>query len=202
MRYTKNSGYASSLKARTAVCAVALAVLCGVRFTPDDKMTKTKNAVKLILTQQTYLKSETEKIKNIFINSGELDGMNPVAEIVNPVPEGKIAVSFGAQDAADSDFHYGMDIKTSENRNVSAAASGKVTEIATNDEYGTYMIITHSGEISTLYAQLNEILPDVGESVTAGQPIAKANADNGMVHFEIRRGETYLNPSDFIDFGE
>ena len=200
MRYTKKSE--STLKSRAIVCAAVLVGLCAVRFTPDDVLVKTKNAVKLILTQNTDIKAETEKIKNIFIQTDEIAAMNPVAEFVNPMPDGKISVAFGVQDAADSGFHYGVDINVGEGTNILSASSGKVTEIATNEEYGSYIIIEHNEEISTLYGRLGTILPDVGEEIKAGQAIARANPDDNTVYFEIRRGETYLNPEDFIDFGE
>lgn len=202
MRYTKKTAYKESLKSRVAVCATVLVVLCAIRFTPDDVLIKTKSAIKLILTQNTDIKAEAEKIKNIFVQDNEIEAMNPVAEFANPVPGGEVSVSFGAQDAADSGFHYGVDIKVPDGTNILSASSGKVTEIATNEEYGSYIVIEHNEEISTLYARLGTILPDVGEEIKAGQAIARANNDDNTIHFEIRRGDTYLNPEDFIKFGE
>ena len=202
MRYTKNSGYIASLKSSAVVCAAVLVGLCVVRFTPDDCLVKTKNAIKLVLTQNTDIKAEAEKIKNIFVQDNEIAAMNPVAEFVNPVTGGEVAVSFGAQDAEDSGFHYGVDIKVPDGTNILSASSGKVTEIATNEEYGSYIVMEHNEEISTLYAHLGNILPDIGEEVKSGQTIARANTDDNTIHFEIRRGDTYLNPEDFIDFGE
>lgn len=192
----------STIKWQVTICVVLLVALSVIKLTPDDTLVKTKNAVKLILNKQTVLRDEADKIKGIFTEDEGLSSMNPVSEFVNPAPEGDVVVGFGVQDATDSDFHYGVDIKLAEGQNVVAAAAGEVTEIATNEEYGSYIIITHNDEILTMYAHLNEILPDVGERVEAGKPIARANADNNTIYFEIRRGDTYLNPADFIDFGE
>jgi len=199
--YDKESKYKSSLKWQAAVSAVVLTVLCIVRFTPDDTLIKTKNAIKLIITKQTDIKLQAQSVKNIFDSKDELAVMNPVADFVNPAPDGKLSVGFGVQDATDSKFHYGVDIVFEKTGNVLTVAEGKVTEIATNDEYGSYVIVTHSDEISTLYAGLDEILPDVGETVPAGKTIARV-PQNDTLHFEIRRGDTYLNPADFIEFGE
>lgn len=192
----------NTIKAQIAVCVVLLVALSIIKLTPDDTLTKTKNAVKFILNQQTNLREEADKIKGIFTQDEGISAMNPVSEFVNPAPEGTVVVGFGAQDAQNSDFHYGVDIKLPEGQNVVAAASGEVTEIATSEEYGSYIIIAHNNEIFTMYAHLNEILPDVGEKVEAAKPIARANAQNNTIYFEIRRGDTYLNPADFIDFGE
>ena len=81
------------------------------------------------------------------------------------------------------------------------ANDGTVTEIATNAEYGSFIVIRHSEEISTLYGHLNEILPNVGDKVTKSQPIARAG-ENSTFYFELRRGETYLDPAAFIAFEE
>lgn len=190
------------LKSQTAVCALLLAVLCIIKLTPDDKLVKTKNTVRLVLNQQTELKKEAEKIKKIFTQDKEIAKMTPISEFENPASGGELVVGFGVQDASDSQFHYGVDIKVPEDENIVAAAAGKVTEIATNDEFGSYVVISHNDDISTLYAHLNEILPDVGENVSKGKAIARANKENNTIYFEIRHGETYLNPADFIDFGE
>jgi len=191
-----------TIKTQTAICALILTVLCIIKLTPDDKLIKTKNAVRLVLNQQTSLKEEAEKIKEIFTADKGVVAMTPVSEFESPVPNGEVVVGFGVQDASDSQFHYGIDIKVPQGENIVAAAGGKVTEIATNDEYGSYMVIAHNDDVSTLYAHLNEILPDVGEEVTKGKAIARANKENNTIYFEIRHGETYLNPADFIDFGE
>ena len=194
--------FGSNVRKQTAVCALLLVILCVIKLTPDDVLIKTKNAIKLVLNQQTSLKNEAEKIKKIFTTDEGVVAMTPVSEFENPAPSGEVVVGFGVQDANNSQFHYGVDIKIPQGENIVAAAGGKVTEIATNDEYGSYMVIAHDGDISTLYAHLNEILPDVGEQVTKGKAIARANKENNTVYFEIRHGETYLNPADFIDFGE
>ena len=63
-------------------------------------------------------------------------------------------------------------------------------------------MVKHSDEIFTMYAHLNEILPNVKEKVEKGQAIARANGENDTIYFEVRRGDTYLDPAEFIDFGE
>ena len=202
LRNQANTNYKSSFKAQLYICALLLLVLSVLRFTPDDNFVKTKNAVKIVITQQTNLIEEFNKLKSIFTTEENMDALKPVSNFVNPAPGGEVTANFGAQDAQNSQFHYGVDIKMQQGSDVLAAASGEVTEIATSQEYGTYIIIKHSNEIFTLYAKLNEILPDVGEKVESGKPIARANAENNTIHFETRRADTYLNPADFIDFGE
>ena len=54
----------------------------------------------------------------------------------------------------------------------------------------------------TLYAHLSEIAVAVGQDVTAGQTIGRSG-DTGslkgaVLHFEVRRGGTALNPEDWL----
>lgn len=194
--------FGKTLKTQILVCVVIAAVLGGVSILPEGQFTKTKNAVKLILTHNTDIAEQINKIKSTFVAEENIESVSPVAEFINPAPDGTVIAGFGVQDAGKSGFHYGVDIKTMPQGNVLSAASGEVTEIATNEELGSYIIIKHSDEIFTTYAHLGEILPDVGEKVAAGKTIARVNDDNNTIYFEIRRNDTYLDPAEFIDFGE
>ncbi len=196
------SPFGKTLKTQILVCIVLIAVLGIVRILPEGEYVKTKNAVRLILTQNTDIIGQINKIKSIFTTEENIDAMSPVADFTNPAPGGEIAASFGVQDAKSSGFHYGVDIKTEPKGNVLAAASGEVTQIATNEELGTHIVIKHSDEIFTTYAHLGEVLPDVGEKVDGGKTVARVNDEDNTFYFEIRRNDTYLDPAEFIDFGE
>ncbi len=202
VRIGAKTAFGKTLKTQILVCLILAVALGIVSIMPKGRFTKTKNAVKLILTQNTDMAEQINKIKSTFVTEENIDAMSPVAEFVNPAPKGEILAGFGVQDAGNSGFHYGIDIKTEQNANILAAASGEITQIATNEELGSHIIIKHSDEIFTTYAHLGEILPDVGEKVTAGKTIARANDENNTFYFEIRRNDTYLDPAEFIDFGE
>ena len=202
VRKNLDNSFMRAFKTQIFICFILLVALSIIKLYPDGKFTKTKNAVSLILTQNIDVKGEIDKIKNIFVADENIGALTPVSEFVNPAAGGAVVAGFGVQDAQDSGFHYGLDIKVAENQNITSAASGEVTEIATNEELGSYIVIKHSDKIYTTYAQLGEILPDVGERVERAQPIARANADNNTFYFEIRQGDTYLDPTEFIDFGE
>ena len=180
--------------------SILLAIaLCVVRFMPEGDVTPVKNTVKLILNQHTDLKEEAEKIKRIFVEDEATETLSPVANFVNPAPGGVISAGFGVQNADNDSFHYGVDISLSQGESVLAASDGEVTEIATNETLGSYIVIKHSKEVFTTYAHLGEILPDVGEKVKAGRPVARS--DNRAIYFEIKCRDTYLDPAEFIDFG-
>lgn len=189
-----------TFKKQVIICTAILIALSFLKISPDDVFVKTKSAVNLILNENTDIKEEAKKVRDFFTSDESVSAMNPVSEFVPPSKNCVIIKPFGVQDASSDTFNYGIDLKIEANENICAVASGEVLEIATNSEYGSYIIIKHSDEISTLYAHLEEILPDVGAPVEKGQAIARANKENNTIHFEIKKGDTYLNPEEFIDF--
>jgi len=97
----------------------------------------------------------------------------------------------------------GIDIAAPIGTAVRAVAKGRVDYTA--EDYGTYgqiVILNHGDSYYTLYAHLSEILVSVGQQVTSGQVIGRSG-DTGslkgaVLHFEVRRGGTALNPQDWL----
>jgi murein DD-endopeptidase MepM/ murein hydrolase activator NlpD len=97
----------------------------------------------------------------------------------------------------------GMDIAAAIGTPVQAAAKGSV-EYTSEDfaSYGPIVILNHGDGYFTLYAHLSDILVSVGHQVGAGQIIGRVG-DTGslkgaMLHFEVRKGGTALNPQDWL----
>ena len=64
--------------------------------------------------------------------------------------------------------------------------------------YGNYVVISHGGGYSTLYAHCSSLLVSSGQKVTKGQVIAKCGS-TGMstgphIHFEIQLNGKTTNP--------
>lgn len=192
--------YQHTFTKKIKLCAIILIFLSILKISPDDVFVKTKTAVNLILNEDTDIKKEFKKIKDFFTTDSSVSAMKPISEFIPPSQNCVIVKNFGVQDANSDSFSYGIDLKIEVGENICAVATGEITEVATSAEYGSYIIIKHSDEISTLYAHLDEILPDIGARVDAGQAIARANKENNIIYFEIKKGDTYLDPNDFIDF--
>jgi murein hydrolase activator len=97
----------------------------------------------------------------------------------------------------------GIDIETAIGTAVRAVAKGRVDY--TNEDFGSYgqvVILNHGDGYYTLYAHLSEIAVSVGQEVQAGASIGRSG-DTGslkgpVLHFEVRRGGTALNPESWL----
>ena len=131
-----DSGFKRGFRARVLICLLLFIAMTVIKLYPEDRFIRTKNTVKLILTKETDIRAEINKIKDIFKTEDEISAMNPVSEFINPAKGAMVVKGFGVQDADDSGFHYGVDLKLENGQNVLCAADGEIEEIATNSEYG------------------------------------------------------------------
>lgn len=110
--------------------------------------------------------------------------------------EGTLAGRFGAAGGK------GIDIVGARNTPVKAVAPGKVVYSGSGLRgYGQLLIVKHSGEFLSAYAHNEAILVKEGDTVTAGQKIARmgdSDADRVKLHFEIRRYGKPLDPLNYL----
>ena len=114
---------------------------------------------------------------------------------------GKVSAGFGETNGK---FHYGVDIAAERGADVTAFADGVVSETGFSASLGNYVALSHEGGYSTLYAHCGSIAVSEGGSVAMGEKIAGVGA-SGMaagpvLHFELRDGETYLDPSAYLEW--
>ena len=99
-------------------------------------------------------------------------------------------------------LHSGVDISAPLGANFVAANSGIVTKAYFNSAYGNMVMIDHGGGISTLYAHGSEILVQVGQTVSRGDPILKVGSTGYSTgphaHFEVRINGIVTNPIEYI----
>src|SRR5690625_364337 len=101
----------------------------------------------------------------------------------------------------------GVDIASSDGEtfDVVASLSGTVTEVKEDPLLGNVVVMSHGEEVSTYYASLGEVEVEPGADLEQGEQIGTAgknlfSEESGIhVHFEIRKGETELNPEDFFN---
>jgi len=97
----------------------------------------------------------------------------------------------------------GMDIHAALGTPVQSVA--KATVEYTSDDFASYgpiVILNHGDGYFTLYAHLSEILVSVGQQVAAGQIVGRVGDAGSLkgpiLHFEVRKGGTALNPEDWL----
>ncbi|MGR3724599.1 LysM peptidoglycan-binding domain-containing protein, partial [Abyssibius alkaniclasticus] len=80
---------------------------------------------------------------------------------------------------------------------VRAAAAGTIALISNSTGgLGTIVLVRHDDNFITVYARVADVKVSQGQSVSAGQVIAVvAPADNPTLHFEVRRGNTAVDPA-------
>jgi murein DD-endopeptidase MepM/ murein hydrolase activator NlpD len=97
----------------------------------------------------------------------------------------------------------GINLAVPEGTPIKAADDG-VVAYAGNElkGYGNLVLIRHSNGFVTAYAHASEIMVKRGDPVKRGQVIAKSgqtgNVTSPQLHFEIRKGATPVDPSQYL----
>lgn len=104
-------------------------------------------------------------------------------------------------------YHRGIDIANRDAPDVLAADSGTVIVAGWPDNggYGNRVIIDHGNGYQTLYSHLSLVYvrSEPGKNrVNKGAPIGKMGSTGRStgthLHFEVKRGDTFLNPLEFL----
>lgn len=103
-------------------------------------------------------------------------------------------------------IHEGVDISSSKGQPIFAAASGVVEYSGYSDGYGYNIKIDHKNGFRTIYGHSSKLLVKKGDIITKGQKIAligsTGNSTGPHLHFEIRIGNTPVNPTEYIVFNQ
>ena len=121
-------------------------------------------------------------------------------ELMWPVG-GQVTSGFGIRKHpvyGDMRMHNGIDIGASHGTNVVASDSGTVITSAYNASYGNYVVISHGGGVTTLYAHLSSRSVSANSSVTKGQVIGLVGSTGistgPHLHFEVSVNGSRVNP--------
>lgn len=100
--------------------------------------------------------------------------------------------------------HSGIDIAAPYGSPIYAGASGTVQYAGWSYGYGNYVVILHSNGLKTYYAHCSSLEVYTGQEVLQGQCVGLVGATGiaygNHVHFEVRRGNSILNPLTFLDY--
>ena len=208
----KNTPYKAELMKQASLCLILFILCLFVRLSESPNISAVKNSVELMIKTNTDFKMIPAQLYKTFQsllpnNETENIGEKELLTALQHPVEAPVASSFGLRthptDGTEA-FHYGVDLGAPSGEKIKCAADGQVESVTSDAEYGNYILVRHSNSIATLYAHCSEILPQVGDRIAKGQVIATVGATGNTtgphLHFEIRDGDTFLNPADFLTF--
>src|SRR5215471_15346362 len=115
---------------------------------------------------------------------------------------GRVIVAFGPKpNGVQND---GINLAVPEGTPIKAAEDGVVAYAGSELKgYGNLVLVRHSNGFVTAYAHASDVLVKRGETVKRGQVIAHAgqtgNVTSPQLHFEIRKGATPVDPSQYLN---
>ena len=127
---------------------------------------------------------------------------------VTPV-KGWLSSSFGYREhpvEGEEKFHRGLDIAAPEGSEIVAFADGTVKAAGESSSLGKYVMVSHEGDLTTIYGHCSAITTTEGSTVKKGEKIAEVGhtgiATGSHLHFAMQRGDTYLNPIYYVALEE
>jgi murein DD-endopeptidase MepM/ murein hydrolase activator NlpD len=214
----EKSGWRTLLLKQTAVCIAALLGVIFVQSGDEAAFEPVRRGARLVLETDADFAGLYEDAKNVcvsFFTGGtgggeaaeESAGARTLANLGLPLA-GAVESKFGMRvhplDGVEK-FHFGVDLSGAPGDAVACACDGTVERAGFDEENGNFLLVSHEGGVSTFYAHCERVLAEEGEAVSKGKIIA-AVGDTGKttgphLHFEIREGETSLDPEAFLTFG-
>lgn len=99
--------------------------------------------------------------------------------------------------------HTGLDLGASKGTAIRSAKAGTVkTVVYGNTGYGYYLTIDHGNGMVTLYGHCSQILVREGQTVKAGETVAKVGSTGrstgNHLHFEVRVNGAQKNPRNYL----
>ena len=92
----------------------------------------------------------------------------------------------------------GVDFAAPAGAPVAAAAGGTVAAITEDTDGVPIVVLRHSGSLLTVYANIDGLNVQKGDTVSAGETIATVR-DGGSLHFEVREGFEAADPEDYLN---
>lgn len=164
---------------------------------------KTSKQVATIQKELDGLLGQLEKLNEAEGVLSYYDGNYGTGRFCNPCPGGKLVNNFWERRGGY--YHKGIDIRRPIGCPILAADAGVVTKMKSNPGgYGYYIVISHGGGTSTLYAHMwrTTVTVSLGQRVSKGQLIARVgmNGDTSgpHLHFEVHQNGSPVSPMKYL----
>ena len=165
----------------------------------EDQIKKSNPSAKGDIKKITLTPEEKDLSNNFESNKGKLPW---------PLAEGVITEEFGTHDHPDMPgikvSNNGINIGTNKGAGVRAVFGGTVVAVASVGGLEGKVVIVKHGEYLSVYSNLEEAYVKTGDKLKTKQSIGKVLTDdnsNTELHFEIWKGQTMLDPENWIAKG-
>ncbi len=136
------------------------------------------------------------KVKSAFTNDDALDDPILKLNLFRPM-SGEIISRFNVSSTGLR--NEGIDIQGSKGASIYAIHNGTVVLVSTSaGKRLNVVIIKHDEEFLSIYAGLQRVEYQKGNMVKKGWRIGSVNEVNNILHFELRRGNTPLDPEKYL----
>jgi len=102
-------------------------------------------------------------------------------------------------------LHQGIDLKAPRGTSVQAALSGRVEKVTLDPALGEVVVLSHPGDLITLYGNLAQARVEEGQEVKKGQEIALVGetalldaSPGSYLHFEVREEDITRDPMEYL----
>jgi murein DD-endopeptidase MepM/ murein hydrolase activator NlpD len=118
--------------------------------------------------------------------------------------KGRVIQGFGPKSGGGQ--NDGINVAVPEGTPIKAAEDGVVAYAGSELKgYGNLVLVRHSNGFVTAYAHASELNVKKGETIKRGQVIGKAgqtgNVSSPQLHFEVRKGATPVDPTQYLTGG-
>jgi murein DD-endopeptidase MepM/ murein hydrolase activator NlpD len=118
--------------------------------------------------------------------------------------KGRVIQGFGPKSSGGQ--NDGINVAVPEGTPIKAAEDGVVAYAGSELKgYGNLVLVRHSNGFVTAYAHASELNVKKGETIKRGQVIGKAgatgNVSSPQLHFEVRKGATPVDPTQYLTGG-
>lgn len=102
-------------------------------------------------------------------------------------------------------LHQGIDLKAPPGTSVQASLPGRVEKVTRDPALGEVVVLSHPGDLITLYGNLAQARVEEGQEVKKGQEIALVGetalldaSPGSYLHFEVREGDISRDPMEYL----
>jgi len=182
-----------SLLRNTAICAVAVLAIYGIKMIDSPITNSITASVKQAISYEMNLDNTLGKLQFVNENATSTQTFNEVPDMDYPM-KGEIKTRF-----ADSDS-TGITMTAVKGTEVYSAANGIVAVVGEDSMLGKYVQIKHTDTIYSTYYGLTDITVKKGDSIAAKQKIGVLNSTELL--FEVKNNGRPVDPEQYIDDGK